>query len=82
MKFKYVGQSGVKDLDLVVFKIKKATAIINNGDIIEIPDSEKELINRIQVNGNYEVYEEPKKVVTPKKESKPKKDKKEEKEDK
>ena len=76
MKFKYIGQSGIKDLDLVVFKIKKPDEIICNGDIIEIPDAEKELINRIQVNGNYEVYNEPKKFV------KPKKDKEDKKEDK
>lgn len=76
MKFKYIGQSGVKDLDLVVFKVKTADEIICNGDIIEIPDDETELINRIQFNGNYEVYNEPKKVI------RPKKDKKEEKEDK
>lgn len=74
MKFQYIGQSGVKDLDLVVFQIKKADEIICKGDIIEIPDSEEELINRIKVNGNYKVYEEPKKVSKPKKDTKDKKE--------
>lgn len=75
MKVKYIGQSGVKDLDLVVFKVKKATDMLCNGDIIEIPDDEKELIKRIQFNGNYEVYEEPKKFTKPKKDKKEKEDK-------
>lgn len=65
MKFKYLGQSRVKDLDLVLAKILKPTDVLINGMIITVPDSEKELIRRMEINGNYEVYNEPKKFKKP-----------------
>jgi len=84
MKIKYIGNRPVKNLDLVFFQILEPTDEIYPGEIIEIPDDKTDLINRMKVNGNYEVYNEPKKTVKPtvKKESKPKKDKKDKKEDK
>lgn len=76
MKFKWIGGNGYKDIDLVLHKIMKPTDQLYKGKIINIPNSNKELIERIKINGNYEVYNEPKKFV------KPKKDKEEEKEEK
>ena len=76
MKFKFIGQSGTKDLDLVIYNIKSPRDVLINGDIIEIPDGLSQLIQRIKINGNYEEYTEPKFV------KKPQKDKKEKKEDK
>ena len=76
MKFKYRGQSRVKDLDLVLAKVMKPTDVLINGMIITVPDSDPKLIKRLQINGNYEVYNEPKKF------KKPLKDKETEKEDK
>ena len=76
MKFKYCGQSRVKDLDLVLAKVMKPTDVLINGMIITVPDSDPQLIKRLQINGNYEVYNEPKKF------KKPLKDKETEKEDK
>ncbi|MBO6273024.1 hypothetical protein J6O48_09650 [bacterium] len=76
MKFKYIGQSRVKDLDLVLAKIMKPTDVLINGMIITVPDSETQLIKRLEINGNFEVYNEPKKF------KKPIKDNKTEKEDK
>ena len=76
MKFKYRGQSRVKDLDLVLAKVMKPTDVLINGMIITVPDSDPQLIKRLQINGNYEVYNEPKKF------KKPLKDKETEKEDK
>ncbi|MBQ8016468.1 MAG: hypothetical protein IJ258_00020 [Methanobrevibacter sp.] len=77
MKFKYIGQSRVKDLDLVLAKIMKPTDVLINGMIITVPDSETQLIKRLEINGNFEVYNEPKKFKKPFK-----KDKETEKEDK
>ena len=65
MKFKYIGQSRVKDLDLVLAKIMKPTDVLIKGMIITVPDSETQLIKRLQINGNYEVYNEPKKFKKP-----------------
>ena len=65
MKFKYNGQSRVKDLDLVLAKIMKPTDVLIKGMIITVPDSEPQLIKRLQINGNYEVYNEPKKFKKP-----------------
>lgn len=65
MKFKYTGQSRVKDLDLVLAKVMKPTDVLINGMIINIPDSETQLIKRLEINGNYEVYTEPKKFKKP-----------------
>lgn len=65
MKFKYNGQSRVKDLDLVLAKIMKPTDVLINGMIITVPDSETQLIKRLTINGNYEVYNEPKKFKKP-----------------
>jgi len=80
MKFKWIGGNGHKDLDLVLSKVMSPQDILTNGRIIEIPDSETELIQRVQINGNYEVYVEPKKVGRPpKKEKQKNKEKKEDK---
>lgn len=77
MKVRWNGGNGFKDLDLVLYGIMKPTDELNTGKIIEIPDAETELINRIKINGNYEVL--PNKVSKPKKNSK--KEKQEKKED-
>ena len=75
MKFKYIGQLPVKDGDLVLAKIFKPTDIIKKGTVFEVPEDDALLIQRIQCNGNFAEYVEPKKV------GRPKKDKKEEKEE-
>lgn len=75
MKFKWIGGNGYKDIDLVLNKVMKPNDQLFNGMIIEIPNSNEYLINRIKINGNYEVYEEPKKkFVKPKKEKQNKKE--------
>lgn len=80
MKFKWIGGNGHKDLDLVLSKVMSPQDILTKGRIIEIPDSETELIQRVQINGNYEVYVEPKKGgKPPKKEKQKNKEKKEDK---
>ena len=76
MKFKYIGQSGYKDLDLVVYKILAPDKVLKKGDIIDVPDNLTELIQRIQINGNFERAVV--KIPTPKK---PKKEIKKEKEE-
>ena len=78
MKFKWVGGNGFKDIDLVLAGIKNQNQQLYTGMVIEVPDSEERLIRRLKVNGNYEVYNEPKKVKKPLKIKK----EKEEKEDK
>lgn len=65
MKFKWIGGNGFKDIDLVLAGIKKQNQQLYTGMIIEVPDDEEHLIQRLQVNGNYEVYNEPKKVSKP-----------------
>ena len=67
MKFKWIGGNAYKDIDLVLNGIMKPNQQLFKGQIIEVPDSNKYLINRIKINGNYEVYNEPKKVIKPKK---------------
>ncbi len=79
MKFKWIGGNGFKDLDLVLYKILTPSDELFTGRIIEIPDTQTQLINRIRLNGNYEEYIEPKKVIKPRKSKK--KDKEEEKEE-
>lgn len=78
MKFKWVGGNGFKDIDLVLAGIKTQDQQLYTGMIITVPDSEERLIRRLKVNGNYEVYNEPKKFKKPLKIKK----EKEEKEDK
>lgn len=82
MKFKWIGANRVKDLDLVLAGVLKPSDELRKGMIVEIPDSKAQIIERVQLNGNYEVYVEPKKVVKPKKANKPKTEKENEKEDK
>ena len=77
MKFKYIGSSGQKDMDLGLYGLKKPTEILLKDEIIDVPDSEKDLINRLKINGNYELYLESKKFNKPKKEEKEEKTKKE-----
>ena len=70
MKFKWVGLPNVKSLDLVYNEIMEPQDTLNPGDIIEIPDDNKELIQKLKANFNYEVYIEPKKAGRPKKNEK------------
>ena len=79
MRFKYTGQSGYKDLDLVVYKIMSPNQTLKKGDIIEIPDDMAELIQRVQINGN---FEKTVKITAPKKPKKEIKEEKQEEEDK
>ena len=74
MKFIYTGQLPIKDGDLVLAKIFKPSDVITNGTVFEVPEDDPLLIQRVQCNGNYAEYTEPKKV------GRPKKDKNEEKE--
>ena len=55
MKFKWIGSSGIKDIDLVNHGILTPDVELRKGMIIDIPDTEKELIQRVKINGNYEV---------------------------
>lgn len=80
MKFEWIGGNGFKDLDLVIAGTMKPDEQLFKGRVIEVDDSNTELIERIKVNGNYKVYSEPKKVGRPPKTDKNKE--KEEKEDK
>ena len=77
MKFQWIGGNGFKDLDLALAGVMKPDEQLFRGRVIEVDDSNTELIERLKVNGNYKVYVEPKKVGRP-----PKKDKKKEKEEK
>lgn len=70
MKFKWVGANSMKDLDLAIYGIMQPNEVLMTGRIIEVPDSKKELIKRLMLNGNYEVYNEPKKFKKTKKETK------------
>lgn len=79
MKFIYHGLP-VKNVDLVWAGIFKPSDIIVDGTIFEIPDDNLQLIQRVKVNGCFEEYKEPKKVIIPKKAKKEKKYKKEEEE--
>lgn len=74
MKFKWIGDSRVKDLDLVLHGIMAPDEELMKNKIIEVPDSEKVLINRLKINGNYEVQ---KNIIKPKKSKKEKKEEKE-----
>ena len=68
MKFKYVGRGGVKDLDLVIAGVCEAGDVLLPDTVIEIPDSDTTLIQRVRVNGNY--VEVKKSTVSRKKEEK------------
>lgn len=75
MKIIYTGQLPIKNAELALAGIFKPNQIIYNGTIFEIPDENKELIEKILLGGNYEEYVEPKKVSRPKKEKENKEDK-------
>ncbi len=72
MKFRWIGENGFKDLDLVIYKIltPQDNDILFTGKIIEIPDDQTHLITRIKLNGNYEEYVEPENVSKPRKSKK------------
>ena len=80
MKFKYTGDLPIKDVDLVLGGVFKPNQSIIKGTEFEVPDDNALLIQRVKLNGHYEVV--PKKVYKPKKfkkENKKEKEKKEEK---
>lgn len=67
MKFRYTGDLPIKDVDLVLGGVFKPNQSITKGTEFEVPDNNALLIQRVKLNGFYE--------VVPK--SKPKKFKKE-----
>lgn len=61
MKFKYVGQTGFKDLDLCIAGVCDPRDVLVPNTVIEIPDDNKGLIQRVKLNANYqEVQSKPK----------------------
>ena len=77
MRFKYIGNLPIKDVDLVLAGIFTPNQSITKGTEFEVPDKDTLLIQRVKLNGNYK--ELPKKIGRPKK---TKTEKKEDKEDK
>lgn len=77
MKIIYTGQLPIKNAELALAGIFKPNQTIYNGTIFEIPDENKELIEKILLGGNYEEYVAPKKAF-----GKAKKEKEDVKEDK
>lgn len=77
MKFRYIGELPIKDVDLVIAGIFTPQQTITKNTEFEVPDTDALLIQRIKINGTYE--EVPQKVEKPKtfKKSKQKKDKEE-----
>ena len=67
MKFKYVGVSEFRDLDLVLNGVMKETDVLIPNTIIEVDDTKKELIKRLSVNGNFEIVNEKRNKVKKKK---------------
>lgn len=77
MKFKYIGQAGFKDLDLTIAGITKPQDVLLPNTIIEVTDPI--IIQRLKINGNYEVvHEKPKPRPKPKFKKKIKEEEKEE----
>ena len=74
MEFKYIGKLPMKDLDLAVHGIIDPSFVILEGFTFEVPDTETALINKLNLNGNYQKVEKVKKPKRSKKEE----DKKEE----
>lgn len=72
MKFKYVGELPIKDMDLVLAKIFTPHQRIIKGTVFEVPDKDVVLIQRVKLNGYYEEVPE-KKAVSAKKKQKGKK---------
>lgn len=86
MKFRYTGDLPIKDVDLVLGGVFKPNQSITKGTEFEVPDNNALLIQRVKLNGFYEVVPEskPKKFKKEikkeiKTEEKKKQDKKEEK---
>lgn len=80
MKFKYIGVDNFRCLDLAIYNVASPRHRLNNGDIIEIPDTgaNQSLIRRMNVTAIFEPIEESKNMVKSKKikpvEDKPKGD--------
>ena len=67
MKFKYIGNMPIKDVDLVLAGVFKPNQVITKGAVFEVPDNDTILIQRVKLNGVYEEVVMPKKVIKPKK---------------
>jgi hypothetical protein len=76
MKFKYIGQAGFKDLDLCIAGVTNPQDVLIPNTIIDIPNEMTGLIERVKINGNYQVVAEKpkfkKELKTEKKEKKEK----------
>lgn len=65
MKFKYIGQAGFKDLDLTIAGVTKPKDVLLPNTIIDVDDPV--LIQRLKINGNYEIVsEKPRPKIKPK----------------
>lgn len=68
MKFRYVGVSEFRDLDLVLNGVMKESDLLIPDTVFEVSDTKRELIKRLKMNGNFEVVpEKPKVTRKPKK---------------
>lgn len=74
MKFKYIGELPIKDVDLVLAGIFQPNQSLYKGTIFEVPDDNFMLIERIKLGGVYEEYTEPKKSIFKKKSKKDEKE--------
>lgn len=63
MKFRYVGVSEFRDLDLVLNGVMKESDVLIPNTIFEVSDTKRELIKRLKMNGNFEVVAEKPKVA-------------------
>lgn len=69
MKFKYTGADNFRCFDLAIYGVASKRHRLNNGDIVEIPETDKNqsLIRRMKVTAIFEPVTESKNMIKSKK---------------
>lgn len=53
MKYKYIGESDSFCIELLAYKLMPKDKYLQKGDIIEVPDDNKVVINSLDASGLY-----------------------------
>lgn len=63
MKFKYNGEDNCFCIELLAYKLVPKGSYLKNGQVIDVPNDNKVVINALETNGVFEKVQDYKKVT-------------------
>ena len=63
MKFKYIGEDDCFCIELLAYKLVPKGSYLKNGQVIDVPNDLKDVIDSLDVSGQFVRVQDSKKVV-------------------